>query len=1608
MTDIADSILHFVECREAQQIQYGLYGVVITGQEVIDAALATESETATALLELWQRREIIRFEDHNDVRDWLFRSRIAEMVRLVSKVRQRVVGSVQEQRRHRADRSPRLVHDLKYEVQERQAPERNLPVTSLTQILTRSQENELQQVATILEALFPIGFSGFQQRSFHHIVNHILLKPRRGELRGAVITANTGAGKTYAFFLPVLAYCMVEKGLRGRPGVKTICLYPRVALSENQLEDFVRLIYRANQHLPYPITVGVDSGASPYSPSDFGQPDHQYLQERRGWRWDAANRRYICPFARCPVCEQELAVAQIQTERIFCTSCGEAHPFILYAKEQFCASPPDILVTTTESLNSRLMDSHYQMLFGNTNFLPPAAVMLDEIHLQSSTKGSQIALLLRRLVTRLQRGSRGQALLNLMLTGLSATIARPKTFFSDLTGLTQAAIAMLEPDPEEMSRAGAERYLFVRAEQEQDTAVISTLLQTCMVVVHNMPSPSPGEQAQGIARYKTFGFAQSLDIVGRWLYQLVDAERMNQDNRAARAGLPPERWPITHTPLYWYRLPPHNRHLFPDFFGRHISPPPCDCEHRGHPNLGCLYFQEGECWWAAQQSSSDPLNIKRKTANDRQNVIEPDDDLIITTSALEVGYDDVSIMGVIQYQAPSNVASFVQRKGRGGRSVGARPIITTVLSPYKTADVFLYQNHHLLVQPRFKKLPLNPTNIFLQRVHGFYALFDWLAYLAAEQDLSIKLDDMTEEAYETLKQITSRPQIFDDFRDYLATVLGQSDPAHLQMLLVDPEARAYHDNGILSRGLALLMEALHEAHDIDHSGPIKPRQGALRDFLPQNLFSDVNLPELNVHYGHERGARAEAISLGLAETIPGNVTFRGGRGSSWIAPLLITGQVFTLDDVYELSNERRHQIPIELNDLPLRVEARIRGQQRLRPFTLFRPTAVRLTRFGDRDGSHWWFDGTQEPGELRHAPAGQAAPQGVNIRQVSHASGAYPIGFTQIETRSPGRAYSLDARDNHPLFNAWGRNLFRRVDFASDADNGRLMRVRQVIVGSQYSLKLKGADEALEGVTTFIRSDAPDELAAIGYEMHTEGIRFTLNDFQPAAWAISPETAVRLKRNFIKHAVVTELSARPDINYFAAERFAEVMLTVVDLLMHNSTDWSPERFLAACGSDNGQIQISFTWVVNNIYHLSTKNTQAVTDLFAQPQMRTVFAERYLAIQQEAQPYQDYLEDTFVHTVKHALKQTAQQMAGVEAMEYISAYTQLNMDFGQLRDRFIWLYEIGMGGVGVLRSVQAELRDNPARFWRAFLTIVEECETESEDQFLLGVLALPEAQLDTLHGLIVQVHAAASATDREAALRQVRQVARQMGQTTVGRTHIRLLLKLFSDDYAGQGIGLRNWRLHRELNVGWIPDLTRRLGRLPTPVEAKGLLHYALTHRDMARREQERITYPELTRLLLLYQGEYGVNNDARRVFENGVRRRLLLNCRDVCPTCLDEGSACQIDAPGLSPLTLSRALVKEILAPVRQARTVSCQTNATINDMAEQVAALFQQDIAGPVILQTPNDSAHRLADVLSHLTDYGVADRLERRYPRVERVRTANHEMQVWLTLTAKAADER
>lgn len=129
---LANEVLTFIEEREAEQIAYGIYDVTMTGIEVInnfqpseDIELIPEEKAEAlrnALVRLVKDLQIIRFNQVESPENWIFRSRIAETVRLVSKLRQRIVQENNLKVAHRISNSKRLVADVKFSVVSRRVP----------------------------------------------------------------------------------------------------------------------------------------------------------------------------------------------------------------------------------------------------------------------------------------------------------------------------------------------------------------------------------------------------------------------------------------------------------------------------------------------------------------------------------------------------------------------------------------------------------------------------------------------------------------------------------------------------------------------------------------------------------------------------------------------------------------------------------------------------------------------------------------------------------------------------------------------------------------------------------------------------------------------------------------------------------------------------------------------------------------------------------------------------------------------------------------------------------------------------------------------------------------------------------------------------------------------------------------------------------------------------------------------------------------------------------------------------------------------------------------------------------------------------------------------
>jgi hypothetical protein len=256
-------------------------------------------------------------------------------------------------------------------------------------------------------------------------------------------------------------------------------------------------------------------------------------------------------------------------------------------------------------------------------------------------------------------------------------------------------------------------------------------------------------------------------------------------------------------------------------------------------------------------------------------------DLVVANSKLEVGYDDDRLMVVLQYLAPRDVASFVQRKGRGGRQVGTRPIMATVLSPYRPADVFYFRNPHLLADPTFRRLPLNPGNALARQIHGLFAFLDWVANRA---EADVAMQNLTPVAWNEVKRQSSGSEALGEYRQYLAGVLGQQpDSDSVMSTLLD------HERGLYQTLLPELDRAVANPPPPSTRG-VQGNRMQLSRLLPRRvpptLFDDIHLPLVCVRTlsgSVSGGPNTETLPIeqSLSELVPGRVSYRFGR-YAWV------------------------------------------------------------------------------------------------------------------------------------------------------------------------------------------------------------------------------------------------------------------------------------------------------------------------------------------------------------------------------------------------------------------------------------------------------------------------------------------------------------------------------------------------------------------------------------------------------------------------------------------------------------------------------------------------------------------------------------------------------
>ncbi len=761
-----------------------------------------------------------------------FRTRMAETVRLARHLRQWFHGPRSDWRTAKT-----LVSDMRFLSRPRVVPVREVDQDELTSRLSSALNDRwtISHEATLKAILAGRSASEFQARATQRLLSSV------GGRGGTCITAGTGAGKTLAFYLPALTHALSVPGPVGIPRI--VAIYPRVELLRDQLRVILEVIANLPGRDAERLRVGVLYGATPHDRADAQR------EVRRGWLPTADG--LTSPIVDClrEGCSGDLLWPERdEGRRLRCTRCGYELKSLVFSRRALVSRPPEVLFTTTEMVNRLLGNARMRRLLVGDSSFSPDFILLDEIHTYSGTHGAQVAHLIRRW--------RGEMASPSHVVGLSATLADPKGFFSQLIGVDTGSVAVVAPNNAEMRESGREYFLALRGDPASQTSLLSTTIQTAMLM-RRMLDPEPGVPSGGTFGSRLFVFTDNLDVVNRLHSQLQDAEGWQPGgvNRKPEGSLAVLR--------------------------------------SSGADQG-LRDDVGQLWDAAEELGTLDrfVAVDRTTSQDAG--VGSSSDVVVATASLEVGFDDPNVGAVLQHKAPRDAAQFLQRRGRAGRDPAMRPWATVVLSDYGR-DRLAFQAYEALFDPKVQPAHLPIRNRVILKMQATWWVVDYLSRTTGGTPLRTVLKSRW--SYNRKHQVRVARDRLVVARSLLTDKgLGKLERGLMWALRIgEDDARSVlfdHPRAIATAVLPTIIRRL-EGIAGQHKLPERFRWGdPLVDFVPSSLFAPLQTPEVSIELPaigqFPSEPRIEPIGPSMREFAPGRVSYRfalrGKRERMWVNP----------------------------------------------------------------------------------------------------------------------------------------------------------------------------------------------------------------------------------------------------------------------------------------------------------------------------------------------------------------------------------------------------------------------------------------------------------------------------------------------------------------------------------------------------------------------------------------------------------------------------------------------------------------------------------------------------------------------------------------------------
>jgi len=496
------------------------------------------------------------------------------------------------------------------------------------------------------------------------------------------LLAPTASGKT-----EVLETVAIQLALDGKAAdfkaTKVIMIYPMREFMKDHFIRFIRdLAYiKAQAQKNINVTIGILNEDTPHV-NDPRKKIENYLQIFFPTVQSGLSIKLVCPICGSDLKWREGGGDNIKVQ---CTG-GHDFTFIKFTREAIMQEPPDILLITPDMLNYVIRFKTHNKVFGINSRGFPLLIVMDEPHLYSGVFGTNVSLLmrdLRKLITTVAKENFKVEYTPLILV-TSATIPNAKVFLSKLfvTEPSKIEIVQLMQQAQlQLSSKGLITLLpRVKTADDRSWGLRNASIELIPIIAALLPKD----------KRKILVFVDSVERAGQLVYQIKDY--------------------ISRDSGFWheYNVCGHVGSIF--------DPSVCI---NGRPDYNFIEIKT--------LSAKIPPDVRNEIA---RKFIRGDVNVLIATSAVEVGVDvgDVDIAMLIGL--PPTPINFDQRVGRVGRR--GQPSLVIVLGNEESGvDVYYLSDQNRLINyirsSRTYEIPINPANPYAIRAYigNFITSLTW-------------------------------------------------------------------------------------------------------------------------------------------------------------------------------------------------------------------------------------------------------------------------------------------------------------------------------------------------------------------------------------------------------------------------------------------------------------------------------------------------------------------------------------------------------------------------------------------------------------------------------------------------------------------------------------------------------------------------------------------------------------------------------------------------------------------------------------------------------------------------------------------------------------------